>query len=313
VLKVPTLARLENDEFRQRFLRESRFLVKLTHPRIVTILDVGEHEGIPYFVMQFVGGGSLETRIHSTAGVTAPMPLNTLREWLPGVAEALDFMHKQGYVHRDVKPGNILYGEHGHAYLSDFGLSKVVGGEDEDSSMTAAGAVVGTPNCVAPEVVLGLAYDGRADQYSLAMTVYEALTGQCPLEGPTASATMVNQTVTAPPPSKFNLRIPAAISQVLLKALAKDPAERFGHCVALANSLFKAAGASSRTSPGGSSESGRRTVACTNTPASRSSARYSGVTDVLPQPQYTVLKRVRVLNLRAACPKCSAVLKLQPE
>lgn len=301
VLKVPTLARLEQPEFRERFLRESRFLVRLTHPRIVTILDVGEHEGIPYFVMQYVGGGSLESRIHSSDGTTAPLPLSTLKDWLPGVAEALDFMHRQGYVHRDVKPANILFDEHGHAYLSDFGLSKLVGNGEEESSMTAAGYVVGTPNYVAPEVVLGQAYDGRADQYSLAMTVYEALTGRCPLEGPTATATMVHQTATAPPPpSRFNPRTPEALSRVVLRGLAKSPRQRYGNCVEFAAAVLEAAGVAA------SSDARPRPA------ASRSSARFSGATAVLPPPQYTILRRVKVRQFRAPCPKCQTVLKLQP-
>jgi serine/threonine protein kinase len=301
VLKVPTLARLEQAEFRERFLRESRFLVRLTHPRIITILDVGEHESIPYFVMQYVGGGSLESRIHPAGSPSAPMPVASVKDWLPGVAEALDFMHRQGYVHRDVKPANILYDEHGHAYLSDFGLSKLVGGtEEESSAMTAAGFIVGTPNYVAPEVVLGQSYDGRADQYSLAMTLYEALTGRCPLEGPTATATMVNQTaMLPPPPSRFNPRVPEALARVVLRGLAKTPDKRYAHCTAFAAAVLEAAGIAA--------SSGARP----RPPASRSSARYSGVTAVLPPPQYAVLRQVKVRNLRAPCPKCQAILKLQ--
>lgn len=301
VLKVPTLARLEQPEFRERFLRESRFLVRLTHPRIITILDVGEHEGVPYFVMQYVGGGSLESRIHPPGGPSAPLPLPSLKDWLPGVAEALDFMHRQGYVHRDVKPANILYDEHGHAYLSDFGLSKLVGNGEEQSSMTAAGYVVGTPNYVAPEVVLGQSYDGRADQYSLAMTLYEALTGRCPLEGPTATATMVNQTAAVPPlPSRFNPRVPAALARVVLRGLAKNPDQRFASCSTFAAAVLEGAGLA------GSSGARPRPS------ASRSSARYNGVTAVLPPPQDVILRRVKVRNLRAPCPKCQTVLKLRP-
>lgn len=301
VLKVPTLARLENAEFRERFLRESRYLVKLTHPRIVTILDVGEHEGVPYFVMQYIGGGSLETRIHPPGGKSAPTPLASLREWLPGVSEALDFMHNKGFVHRDVKPANILYDEHGNTYLGDFGLSKIVGGSEDDSSMTAAGAVVGTPNYVAPEVVLGEKYDGRADQYSLAMTVYEALTSRCPLEGPTATATMVNQTSKVPPPpGTLNSRLPEAVSAAILRGLSKSPKERFADCSSFAAAVLNAARVTPKSDHNLPTES------------NRSSARSGGATEVLPQPQYAVIKRVKIKNMRAPCPKCGAILKPQP-
>lgn len=167
--------------------------------------------------------------------------------------------------------------------------------------MTAAGYVVGTPNYVAPEVVLGQAYDGRADQYSLAMTVYEALTGRCPLEGPTATATMVHQTATAPPPpSRFNPRTPEALSRVVLRGLAKSPRQRYGNCVEFAAAVLEAAGVAA------SSDARPRPA------ASRSSARFSGATAVLPPPQYTILRRVKVRQFRAPCPKCQTVLKLQP-
>ncbi len=340
VIKVPTLARLEIDEFRNRFLQESRFLVKLTHPHIVRILDVGEHGTVPYFVMQFIGGGSLETRIYPIAGRSTPQSLANVAEWLPRMADALDFVHGRGFIHRDIKPANILFDEFGHAYLGDFGLSRLIHPDEDNSRMTAAGAVVGTPNYVAPEVVLGKKYDGRADQYSLAMTVYEALTGTAPLEGPSPSATMVNQTSKMPfPPSRHNPSVSAEVDAVILRALAKTPAKRFPSCTEFSGAFLAAAGLSSQSSaempltsathvaaskpgsPKASSDAKRqpsssRSMALTSPPvreSGRSTVAGSGETRITPLPaKYIVKKSVKIRHDGSAqCPKCNHLLRLK--
>ena len=281
VIKVPTTTRLTNKEFRRRFMLESRMLTKLTHPSIVRILDVGEHENVPYYVMPCIDGGDLESRLRSKEGRRKRLSPQSLAKWLKGVAAALDFVHSKGYVHRDVKPGNILFDQHGHAYLSDFGLSKVMEEADkhDSSGMTAANAVVGTPNYVAPELVLGEEYDGRADQYSLAITVYEALTGRPPLEGPTPSATMVNQTAKHPKPlNEVVSKVPAALSAAVKKALAKKPEKRFDNCAEFADAVLKSLGA-------GSSGSGSR-------------------------PRWVVVKTTKGKNGRIKCPGCGELHKL---
>ncbi|MFG0297259.1 MAG: serine/threonine-protein kinase [Maioricimonas sp. JB045] len=292
---VPTLARLENPEFARRFAQESRFLVRLKHPQIVSILDVGEHESIPFFVMQYIGAGSLEDRARGSDGGVVRASPRSLREWLPGVARALDFMHREGYIHRDVKPGNILFDEHGNAFLSDFGLSKVIlAAEEGESSMTAAGAVVGTPNYVAPEIVLGRPYDGRADQYSLAITVYEVLTGSPPLEGPTASATMVNQTSKqARPLHEVRPDISPRLSSVVHKALSKQPENRYRSCAEFADAVLAALDA-------------------TPTEASRSSA-HTGSTAVTPRKRLAIVATAKAANGRVGCPSCGKTLYLRPE
>lgn len=337
VIKVPTLARLEIEEFRNRFLQESRFLVKLTHPHIVRILDVGEHGTVPYFVMQYIGGGSLETRIYPEPTRPAPQSLAQVAEWLPRMSDALDFVHGRGFIHRDIKPANILFDEFGHAYLSDFGLSRLVHPDEDNSRMTAAGAVVGTPNYVAPEVVLGMKYDGRADQYSLAMTIYEALTGLVPLEGPSPSATMVNQTSKVPPPpSQHNPVVPAAVDAVILRALSKSAGKRFPNCQEFSNAFLAAAGLVSSSSSGeipqvsdSSAGSGRKKAASDarrmrasaqslsggsgRSEAMRSTMTGSGETQIGPSPaKFLVKKTVKVKRDGSApCPKCSHPLKLR--
>jgi serine/threonine protein kinase len=134
-------------------------------------------------------------------GSIRSMTPHTLGDWLIDIARALDFIHSQNFIHRDVKPDNILFDQHGNAFLGDFGIIKAYSGGDElgESSLTAPGFLLGTPNYVAPEIVMGEAGDGRVDQYSLAMTVHEVLAGTNCMAGPTVSATVVNQTRLEPP------------------------------------------------------------------------------------------------------------------
>lgn len=247
VIKVPMRAGMEDEDFRRRFLQESQLLIKLSHPHIVRIIDVGTADGLPFVVMQYLSGGTLRDRMLDADEVPRPMSPDSLSTWLREVAKALDFVHSQSIIHRDVKPANILYDEHGNAYLSDFGLTKIMddaadqAGLKSSAASTAAGYVVGTPNYVAPELVMGHEYDGRVDQYSLAITVYEVLTGKPPLEGPTASATMVNQTSKMPPMlHTVNPKAPEALSLVIHKALSKKPENRFASNIEFANAAIEA-------------------------------------------------------------------------
>jgi serine/threonine protein kinase len=146
-------------EFLRRFDLEIRSLVHLSHPHIVKVIDVGIDEGHPYVVLQYLSGGSLKDRMMSGPGrEPRPMPAASLRGWLLAVAKALDFIHDQKYLHRDVKPDNILFDRFGNAFLSDFGIIKILANEGLDrgaSAMTAPGFLIGTPAYVAPEAVRG--------------------------------------------------------------------------------------------------------------------------------------------------------------
>jgi eukaryotic-like serine/threonine-protein kinase len=200
VLKFPVAAdkAAAGPEFLDRFAREIRSLVQLSHPHVVKVFDVGALEGHPFIVMEFLAGGSLKDRLNTGARCEpAAMPAASLSDWLLEIAKALDFVHAQKHIHREVKPANILFDRHGNAFLGDFGIIKAFAVEETDwraNSLTAPGFLLGTPNYVAPEIVMGRAFDGRVDQYSLAMTVHEVLTGTNCMEGPTPSATVVNQT-----------------------------------------------------------------------------------------------------------------------
>jgi serine/threonine-protein kinase len=205
VLKFPVAGErtTAGPEFLKRFSREIRALIQLSHPHVVRVFDVGDVDGNPFVVMQFLAGGSLKDRVGSgPAGEPRPMPPYTLHEWLLEIAKALDFIHDQKHIHRDVKPANILFDRHGHPFLSDFGIIKVLTSDQVDwgeDSLTAPGFLIGTPNYVAPEIVMGHPFDGRVDQYSLAMTVHEVLSGINCMAGPTPSAAVVNQTMVVPP------------------------------------------------------------------------------------------------------------------
>ena len=229
----------ERAGFLERFDREARSLVSLSHPHVVKVIDVGRQDGRPYLVMQYLAGGSLTDRMTDN-GLSRPhgLPAATLAGWLMDVAKALDFLHRQNFLHRDVKPANILFDLHGHAFLGDLGVIKAMAPTAADrraSGLTAPGFLLGTPNYVAPEVVMGLPGDGRVDQYALGMTVHEVLTGVNVMAGPTPSATVVNQTtVDAPPLLGLVPGVPRRLSDAVRRALAKDPRQRFDTCSAFA-------------------------------------------------------------------------------
>jgi serine/threonine protein kinase len=245
VIKVPRAEMLADSEFRQRFAHEIRALVQLSHPHVVKVTDVGKHDGVPFAVMQFLPGGSLEEKRSADPAALA--------KWLPAVAQALDFIHAQGYVHRDVKPANILFDAHGNAFISDFGVAKTLAERTQiRRGLTEAGTVLGTPEYMAPELVMGQPFDGRIDQYALAVTVYELIAGRTPFEGPTGPAILVKQTTDAPKPlTEAAPGLSPALSAAVLKALAKNPQERYPTCAAFAQAVTAAVGgaATRKTAP----------------------------------------------------------------
>lgn len=245
VIKVPRRELLHNQEFVRRFQEEIRALVKLTHPHVVKVTDADVHRGVPFAVLQYLAGGSLESRRQAAPGGRyQPAPPRSLGEWLPQVSAALDFLHKQNYVHRDVKPANILFDEHGNAYLGDFGVVKALAAHEEDrrgATLTGTGLVLGTPQYMSPELIMGQPFDGRSDQYALAVVAYELLCGRRPFEADAPSAILVMHTAQQPPPPRSLVAsIPAAVSQVLLRGLAKRPGERYASCEAFTEALLAA-------------------------------------------------------------------------
>jgi len=264
VIKVPRQAMMEDPDFAGRFTREIRSLVKLSHPHIVKVTDVGTFEGTPFAVMQFLPGGTLDD--HRPVGPDGqPLPADPKKvpRWLTAVAEALDYVHAQGYVHRDVKPGNILFDAEGHAFLSDFGVAKVLASSPETKStqtaMTGAGMVLGTPEYMAPELIMGEQFDGRVDQYALAVTVYEMLCGRRPFESDAKTKLLVLHTSKAPPRlTKWCPALPEGLSQAVLMGMAKDPKERYRSCAALAAAVV----AEAQNAVAGASDDARVRLKC---------------------------------------------------
>ena len=235
-LKVlsPTLA--ADQEFRARFLRESRAVASVEEPHIIPVYGAGEVDGVLYIATKFVSGGDLADVLQRAGGA---LESERAASFIDQVASALDAAHAAGLVHRDVKPGNILVdvaqGRGEHAYLSDFGLSK---GAMAVSGLTATGTFLGTPDYCAPEQIRGLPVDGRADQYSLACMAFALLTGNLPFRRPETMATLfahLNDPV--PPLATYRGDLPPGTDTVLARGLAKEPRDRYGRCGEFAAAL----------------------------------------------------------------------------
>ncbi|GAB4160352.1 MAG: hypothetical protein Tsb009_37670 [Planctomycetaceae bacterium] len=242
VVKIPHKAMLANPDFVERIAREWSSLVKLRHPHVVQIVDVGEEEGTPFMVMPFLDGGSLNhRRTRDDKGKYKQIKLSHLKGWLKDVAKALDFIAQQNYVHRDIKPDNILFDKHKHVFVSDFGIAKLNDPDGAPQTDLTGHGIVGTPGYIAPEILEGKPCDGRADQYSLAITVYELLAGRKPYEGSTP-AIIIGKQLSEDVPDLQKLRpgISRSIVNVLLRALHRNPEERFATCVAFVEALEKA-------------------------------------------------------------------------
>jgi serine/threonine-protein kinase len=201
---------------------EVRLAAQLSHPHIVPLIDSGESDGILFYVTPFAPGGSLAERIARDGRLSVRDALRVARE----VGQGLDYVHRSGYVHRDVKPANILFAD-GHALLGDFGIAYAVCDRGHES-ITGAGVVIGTPEYMSPEQASGERdLDSQSDIYSLACVVYEMLAGSPPFAGTSARVTMMRQ-VTEPPAPLRTLRpdAPSTVERALARALAKDPNER---------------------------------------------------------------------------------------
>lgn len=302
VVKIPKPERAVDPAFRMRFSQERQLLVKLSHPHIVRILDMGEHDDLPFLVMQYLSGGDLLDQLRKAQEQGKRMAVTCVKGWLREIARALDFVAQEGLVHRDVKPSNILFDNHGNTFLSDFGLAKITYGEhvDGDSEMTGAGFVVGTPNYLAPELVLGQPFDGRVDQYALGIMIYHLLTGAPPMQGASSSATMVNQTTkTLPLLNRVRKDVPEALAMAVQKAIHKKPSRRFNSSTDFADAVL-----ASLASSGSDVNSGSRP----RKPAAvRATEPLSSMGEAVDQPRISVGKKGLV-----PCPSCKVPLPLQP-
>ncbi|MGW5849794.1 serine/threonine-protein kinase [Streptomyces sp. NPDC055254] len=241
-LKLIAPERARDDTFRRRFTHESRVAAKIDHPHIVPIFEAGETDGVLYIAMRYVSGLDLRGLLDRDG----PLPVATALRIAAQVASALDAAHEHDLVHRDVKPANILVAagtdsDHPeHVYLTDFGLTKK---SLSLSGFTTAGEFVGTLDYMAPEQITGRPVDGRCDLYSLACVVYESLTGGPPFERDEDVALLwAHQYDQAPPVTERRPEVPHAAADVLAKALAKVPEDRYGSCLEFVAALRAATG-----------------------------------------------------------------------
>jgi serine/threonine-protein kinase len=220
----------DDPEFLERFRREARAAARLSHPNIVPIYDVGEQDGSPYIVMELVEGGNLKDRIRAAA----PLPDAEIRSIGATLAATLDYAHRKGLIHRDVKPQNVLLGDDARPRLTDFGIAQAMA----SSGLTRTGAVMGSVQYIAPELVRGTPASPRSDVYSLGAVLYEMATGRVPFQAETDIAIAlahVEQNVA--PPRALNARLAPDLEATILRALAKDPDMRFASALELADAL----------------------------------------------------------------------------
>ncbi|MDJ0523713.1 MAG: serine/threonine-protein kinase [Planctomycetota bacterium] len=236
VVKVPHARFLGEPGFRGRFRREIDELVRLEHPAIVRILAQGEHDDVPFFVLQYLGGGSLEDVL---AASDEPQDPEEVLAWFEPIAKTLDYVHARGTVHRDVKPANILFDEDGHVFLSDFGVAKAL--ENEELNLTAAGTGIGSPRYMAPEQAVGDDLTGKADQYALGSMLYEALTSRPPFEQTSAIELLVAKKSSDPEPlAEVAPHVPGAAAEAVMRAMAREPDARHASCLAFLDAYREA-------------------------------------------------------------------------
>src|SRR5438552_12791442 len=235
LLPAASLTAHQRAAFLERFRRETDAAASLEHPNILPVHEYGEQDGLAYLVVPYIGGGTLRDVMEREGQLALPKALNYLEQ----LAAALDFAHERGVIHRDIKPANILMTVEGRLVLTDFGLVKIISERPNPQvRLTGAGAPVGTPDYMSPEQVVGQMVDGRSDLYSLGVILYQMITGTTPFQGETPMQ-IAAQHLQIPPPSPQMLRpdLPITSEQVMLRALAKRPSDRYMRAQDLANAF----------------------------------------------------------------------------
>lgn len=231
----------EEAEYRRRFLNEAQAAGRLHHPGIVSVFDVGEEpeNRDPYIVLEYVAGEALNRKLAREKKIPLEQSLQLALE----VAEALDYAHSQGVTHRDVKPGNILITQDGHAKIADFGIAKL-----NLAHFTLPGKVLGTPAYMAPEQLSGEGADGRSDLFSLGVILYAMTVGHSPFQGDSATTVCFKVANREPvPASALDLNLPRELDAIIARAMAKDPQERYQRGSEFAEALRQLQSAGKRT------------------------------------------------------------------
>ncbi|MBN1992694.1 MAG: protein kinase [Anaerolineae bacterium] len=229
---------VEDQEFLARFRREAQAVATLRHPNIVQVYDFDVQDELYYIVLELLGGDTLKVRLTDYHRRGEQMPWGEMVRILLDVLDGLAYAHSEGMIHRDIKPANILLTRRGQAVLADFGIAQIIGG----TNYTASGALMGTLNYMAPEQGFEGHSDARSDIYSLGIVFYEMLTNRTPFEADTPLAVLMKHlNDPLPLPRKINQAIPEPFERVVLKALAKNPADRYQSAAEMARALREAA------------------------------------------------------------------------
>jgi serine/threonine-protein kinase len=230
-VKVLAPAFATDDAALARFQREARAVARVSdHPHVVTIYDIGEHEGSAFIVMEYFPGGTVADRLRSSD----PIPMPTVLTWLDEAASALDHAHRAGIVHRDVKPANLLLDGNGRLAVGDFGIARMA----TDVNVTSTGTVLGTAAYLSPEQALGHAATSASDRYALAVVAFQLLTGERPFQAEHPAAQARAHVETPPPASGLS----AAVDRTLWRGMDKEPANRWPTACAMVEALDDALG-----------------------------------------------------------------------
>ena len=233
-VKVMTPAGAQEEEFRERFNREARTQAKLSHPNIARVLDHVEKDGRWYLIIEFMERGTVKDRMVAQEG--QPFPVEKAVGWARQSLEGLGHAHDQGIIHRDIKPANILLNDRDEAALTDFGLAKMLG--DVDGKLTSTGMSMGTPEYMSPEQILASAeLDHRTDLYAMGVVLYELLAGRPPFPMGSISELQRVLVVDPPPLCELNPAVPAELEVIVMRALAKEPDERWATAEEFAGAL----------------------------------------------------------------------------
>ncbi len=226
---------LYNDpSFAARFQREARLVAKLEHPNIVPVHDYARHDNYPYLVMKYIEGETLKARL-----VRAPLSPEEIKNIVTAVGSAIAYAHQEGILHRDIKPSNVLLADNGRIYLADFGLARIA----QDSTSTLSGdTIIGTPQYISPEQAVGKReLDEGTDIYSFGVMLYEMVVGQVPFDADTPFSIIHDHIYSPlPPPRSVNPNVPEKMEQVLVKALAKERADRYGSIPGMVSAFLSA-------------------------------------------------------------------------
>lgn len=232
----------EDKDFLARFQREAKLVASLRHPNIVQVHDFDTEGGMYFMVMEYIDGETLKSRLQNLEEKDQWISIDEAIRIILSVGSALKYAHRMGMVHRDVKPANVMIDKQGSVILTDFGIAKIFAG-GAGTQLTASGAMVGTPSYMSPEQGLGQAGDERSDIYSLGVMLYQMVTARLPFEADTPLAVVLKHVNEPPPPPRqVNPETPEIVERIIVKALAKNPDERYQHVGDMLNDLKRAMG-----------------------------------------------------------------------